>query len=161
MPDIRETPLPGVGARFDFDSAGGRRIGVITRRSGRRELIVYDRRDPDAVAATVELSPDESRTLAELLGGATVTEQLRSVVQQVDGLTIDWISLSPTFAARTLGEVDLRLETGASVIALVRDDVPLPAPGAESELRGGDVVVLTGTPEGIDRAARLLGVPGS
>jgi TrkA domain protein len=157
MPDINETRLPGVGVRHDFLCVGGSRVGVITRHSGRRELIVYDARDPDAVAASIELSAEESRTLAELLGGTRVIEQLTSVAQEVAGLSIDWLPLPPAFAPRTIGETEMRQRTGTSIIAIIRDDKAIPAPGPDVELRPGDVAVITGTAEGITRATTLLG----
>ena len=156
--EITETSLPGVGVRHDFACAGGRRVGVITRHSGRRELVVYDTRDPDAVAATVELTPDESRTLAELLGGGTVITQLHSAARQVEGLAIDWLTLPASFTRRTIGETALRARTGVSIVALVRGEATIPAPGPETDLVAGDVAVVTGTGTGIERAASLLGI---
>src|SRR6056297_2924005 len=66
----------GVGDRHDFRCRDGQRIGVVSHHTGRREVVVYDARDPDAAAASVVLDPAESRTLAELLGGTTVTEHV-------------------------------------------------------------------------------------
>ncbi len=158
MAEILETRLPGVGVRHDFECIGGTHVGVITRHSGRRELLIYDRRDPDAVAASIELSPEESLELSELLGGSRVVEQLQSVITDIEGLSIDWLPLPPTFRARTVGETELRTRTGVSVIAIVRGDDQIPAPGPEDMLEPGDVVVLTGTADGLGRAAELFGV---
>lgn len=158
MADITETPLPGVGTRHDFVAVGGRRVGVITRHSGRRELVVYGHRDPDAAAATVELTADESRTLADLLGGSRIIEQLQAVAVHIEGLALDWLTLPSGFATRTIGDTEMRARTGVSIIALVRGDVPVPAPRPDTELRAGDVIVVTGTVDGIADAGRLLGV---
>ena len=158
MAEITETPLPGVGTRHELSCIGGRRVGVVTRHSGRRELVVYDQRDPDAAETSIELTVEESRSLAELLGGATVTQQLAGVVKQVEGLAIDWLSLPLSFEARTIGDTEMRARTGVSIIALVRGEQPLPAPGPDATLEPGDTVVVTGTPEGIERAASLLGL---
>ena len=43
-------------------------MGVIAHRSGRRELLVYDRGDPDACDAVIGLGEDDTRTLVDLLG---------------------------------------------------------------------------------------------
>ena len=45
MRDVTETPLPGVGVRFEFTSGAGERVGVLVHRGGRRELMVYDAAD--------------------------------------------------------------------------------------------------------------------
>ncbi|MEJ5254598.1 MAG: cation:proton antiporter regulatory subunit [Acidimicrobiales bacterium] len=156
MVDVNETRLPGVGIRYDFECLGGHRVGVIIRHSGRRELIVYDRDDPDAVGLHVDLSPDESRTLGELLGGSRINEQLASLVSEVEGLAIDWLPLPPGFEPRTIGSTEMRRRTGASIIAIIRDDTAIPSPGPDDELRPDDTVVIVGTAEGLAAASRLL-----
>ena len=40
MPEVRETMLPGVGVRHEFETADGERVAVLTHRGGRRELAV-------------------------------------------------------------------------------------------------------------------------
>jgi TrkA domain protein len=156
MAEVNETRLPGVGVRLEFACATGARIGVITRHRGRRELIVYDRRDPDRVQASIELSPEESAVLVELLGGTRVTEQLREVGREVDGLAVDWVPVADGFGSRTIGELGLRSRTGVSVVAIVRRGEPVPAPGPDDRIEPGDVLVVTGTPDGVTRAAALL-----
>ena len=47
---------------------------MLIHRTGRREIAVYDRGDPDACTTVLHLSPDDTRTLAELLGGSPVSE---------------------------------------------------------------------------------------
>ena len=43
MPDVSETLLPGVGVRHEFVTASGERVAVLTHRTGRREVAIYDR----------------------------------------------------------------------------------------------------------------------
>ena len=57
MSEVTETQLPGVGVRHEFVTAGGERVAVLTHRTGRRELAVYDRADPDACTTVLHLSP--------------------------------------------------------------------------------------------------------
>ncbi len=47
MADVTEVRLPRVGVRHEFTTAEGERIGVLSHRNGRREIVVYDRDDPD------------------------------------------------------------------------------------------------------------------
>lgn len=76
MTRIDETLLPGIGIRHDFVTVSGARIGVITYRDGRRELLVFDDRDPDECRASVSLSEDDAHALADLLGGSQIIEHL-------------------------------------------------------------------------------------
>ena len=158
MPEISETPLPGVGVRLDFLCRSGKRVGVIARTSGRRELLVYDEGDPDAVRAQVDLSAEESLALAESLGAGGVAEQLDRLPSLIAGLAVDWVPLPADLPTRTIGQLELRRRTGASVVAIVRGDEAQPAPGPDDELRPGDTVVMVGTAEGLRAATELLGL---
>ena len=68
MSTVSETPLPGLGVRFEFVTKSGARLGVLQRQGGRTDLLVYDPSDPDTAVETISLSEEEARTLAELLG---------------------------------------------------------------------------------------------
>jgi CPA2 family monovalent cation:H+ antiporter-2 len=62
-------------------------------------------------------------------------------------------------AGRTLQELGFRQRTGAQVLNLIRDGQPVPAVDGSVRLEEGDLVVLYGPHEAIDRALRLLEPP--
>jgi TrkA domain protein len=152
MAEIQETLLPGVGVRHELTTAGGERLALLTHRTGRRELAIYDRDDPDLCRTVLHLSAEDTLALAELLGASQVSETVRHV-QQLEGVAMDWIKVAPTSssAGRTIADGQFRTKTGASIVAIVRGDTTVPAPGPDEELDGGDVVVAVGTPEGLER----------
>jgi TrkA domain protein len=156
--DVTEVRLPGVGVRHEYTTAEGERIGVLSHRSGRREIVVYDRDDPDRSRAVLHLSADDTRTLAELLGAPHLSEALASV-QRIEGLAIDWVTVAATSAAAgsTIGEGRYRAVTGASIVAVLHGDTTVPSPGPDQRLEAGDVAVAVGTPEGLARLRQLLG----
>lgn len=158
MAEVSETRLPGVGVRHEYTTADGERVGVVSHRSGRREIVVYDRDDPDSARALLHLSADDTRTLAELLGAPHLSEALTSI-QRIEGLAIDWISVAAqsSFAGSTIGEGQFRSRTGASIVAVVRGSSPVPSPGPDHRLQPGDVAVAVGTQEGLDQLRSLLG----
>ncbi|WP_261663359.1 cation:proton antiporter regulatory subunit [Deinococcus sp. Marseille-Q6407] len=164
MPRIEETALPGVGRRFDFDAEYGKRVGVITHRDGRREVFVASREDPDACDEAIILTPEEAEAVADMLGGSTVTRQVTTLTKEIKGLALDWVTLeegSP-FSGRPLGETMLRTNTGASIVAIVRQGTAIPAPGPAHPLALGDVLVVVDTPAGVLRAENFLnGKPAS
>jgi TrkA domain protein len=158
MPDVEETRLPGVGVRYDFVTAGGRRIGVISHFSGRRQLLMYDSDDPDACREVVDLEADDLRAFADVLGASHVTEHLANLQQSVRGVTIDWLPVeegSP-FAGKTLGDTALRSRVGVSIVAIVRDNETIPSPAPDFRLASGDTAVVVGTPDGIRDASAIL-----
>ena len=112
---MEETRLPGVGVRFAFTTAGGERLGVIAHRSGKRELLVYDRGDPDACDAVIGLGEDDTRTLVDLLGGSEVTERIGAAIRQsLDGLELEWVELGAQApgVGRPISELGLRSAPG-------------------------------------------------
>ena len=158
MAQVRETKLPGVGVRHDFTTDDGTDIGVLVHRDGRREILVYDTGDPDACSSLVSLSSSDSRTVSELLGASQVTEVVAVVQQNIEGLAIEWIEVTPTSSkgGTTIGDGQYRTKTGASVVAIIRDDQSIPAPGPDFELLTNDVIVAVGTSEGLTMLRDLI-----
>ena len=158
MADIEETLLPGVGVRHDFRSTAGARIGVVTHRTGTRELLIYDRDDPDRCEQVVRLSEDDTRTLSELLGASKVSEGVASIQQAVEGLAIDWLPLEDGFlcVGHTIAEYGLRASAKVSIVAVIRGQQTIPSPPSTLEFQVGDTLVVIGTPEGIITAFNQL-----
>jgi TrkA domain protein len=158
MPDVSETPLPGVGVRHEFVTAAGERVAVLTHRTGRREVAIFDLADPDACRTVLHLSADDTRTLAELLGASPVHEAVAAVQQRLEGLAIDWVTVparSP-FVGATIAEGEFRTRTGASIVAIVRGETTIPAPGPDHSFEERDVVVAVGTADGLAQLRALL-----
>jgi TrkA domain protein len=158
MSDIHEVKLPGVGVRYEFETAENKRIGVVSHRTGVREIYVSRRDDPDEFNRVLGLSTDDARTLAELLGATRVAQQLAELQQRIEGLVIDWLPVrqdSP-YAGKTIGDARLRTRTGISVVAIVRGEDAVPAPGPDQQLQSGDFLVVVGTARGVEQAVELL-----
>ena len=158
MPIVTETPLPGIGVRYEFVTEDGARVGVVHHRSGEREIVLYDADDPDTGKDLVRLGPEDSRTLAELLGVSQVAKDLAELQRDVEGLAIDRLPLpaSSPFAGRTIGDTGARTRTGVSIVAVLREYAPFPAPGPEFALEADDTLVVIGTPRGIEALVILL-----
>lgn len=158
MTEIHEVKLPGVGVRYEFETAEGKRIGVISHRTGLREIYVSRPDDPDEFKRALGLSADDARTLAELLGATRVAQQLSELQQRIEGLVIDWLPIrddSP-YVGRTIGETRIRTRTGVSVVAIVRGEDAVPAPDPNQSLNSGDYLVVVGTARGVEQVVELL-----
>jgi TrkA domain protein len=157
--DIEETRLPGIGLRHDFVTRQGRRIGVISQKNGSRELFMYDPDDPDACRAVIDLTPEESEVVAELLGAPRVIERLARLREQVEGIATEGIPITATspYTGRTLADAQIRSRTGASVVAVIRGEQVVPSPGPDFRFQVGDKVVVVGTEDGVHEAAKILG----
>lgn len=156
--DIERVNLPGIGLRHSFTTERGRRLGVVSHHTGRRDLVVYDKDDPDSSVVSVPLTGSEANALAELLGTARLVERLTELNRQVEGLVTEQFPVAEgsPFAGRTLGDTAARTRTGASIVAVVRDRHVFASPRPDFRFEPGDVVVVVGTAEGTNGVARIL-----
>lgn len=156
--EFERSALPGIGLQHVCTTRHGRRLGVISHRSGQRDLIVYDTEDPDSAAETVSLTVEEADALAELLAASRIVERLADLERQVEGLVSERIPIeagSP-YAGRSLGETQTRTRTGASIVAVVRGREVIASPLPDFVFEAGDIVVVVGTGEGTAGVADIL-----
>ena len=158
MAEVSETQLPGVGVRHEFETESGERVGVVVHRDGRRELLVYGTDDPDACRSLLELTANDTRTVAELLGASQVGEAVAAVQQDIAGLAIEWFTLAASSPAigSSIRHGEYRTRTGASVVAVIRGEQSVPAPDPEFVFAEGDVAVAVGTLDGLAKLRALL-----
>lgn len=155
---MEQVELPGIGMRHDLVTESGRRIGVVSHRTGERDLVVFDQDDPDACTEQLALTDDEAEALAGMLGASLMLGQLAGLREQAAGLRTEQISLpadSP-YVNRRLGDTRARTRTGASIVAVLRDGGVIASPGPDLAFAPGDVVVVVGTRHGLDEVSRLL-----
>ena len=158
MPNVQETTLPGVGVRHEFATKGGARLGVLSHRTGNRDLLLYSSKDPDACAKVVRLEEDDARALADLLGESRVTQNVLSMRQDVGDLAIDWLPINPTWycSGCQIKDTGLRGSTGVVIVAVLRDGQMVRVPNDDFLLMPGDTAVVVGTRESIGQAQSLL-----
>jgi TrkA domain protein len=156
--DIERVNLPGIGMRHAITTERGRRIGVVSHHTGRRDLVVYDTDDPDTTVVSVALTGTEANALAELMGTARLVERLTELNRQVEGLVTEQIVLAgdSPYDGRTLGDTASRTRTGASIVAVVRNGQVYASPRPDFRFAGNDVVVVVGTAEGTTAVAQIL-----
>lgn len=157
--DVERIDLPGIGTSHVVTTARGRRIGIVSHRNGRRDLVVYDKEDPDTSVVSVALSADEANAIAEYLGTARIVEQLAEMQRQVAGLVTEQLVIEPgsPYDGRTLGDTRARTRTGASIVAVVRGNEVIASPRPDFGLLARDLVVVVGTSAGVGGVAALLG----
>jgi TrkA domain protein len=156
--EVKEVLLPGVGLRYEFDNADGNRIGVIARRSGDFEVVLYAAADPAQARPVFRLTDEEADALAQILGAPRMVERFADLTKEVPGLDagqVEIIAASP-FVDRPLGETKARTRTGASIVAIVRDEEVLASPGPDEVLHARDVLVVIGTEDGISNVRRIV-----
>lgn len=156
--EIFETSLPGIGVRYEFDTENGRRVGVMVHRDSQRDVLLYREDDLDSCNDSVRLTLTESAALVELLGGTKITERLSDLRDEVQGLSIEWMTLeaSSPLANKTIGDGKIRTLSGASVVAVLRKGESIPGPGPEFSLQRGDMLLVIGSQEGVAKARQII-----
>lgn len=156
--DVKEVLLPGVGLRYEFVSHTGDRIGIVARRGGDFDVVLYGPDDPDQARPVFRLTDEEAEAVAQILGAPRIAERFTELTREVPGLEAGQVHIRPggTFVDRPLGETRARTRTGASIVAIVRDDDVLASPGPAETLRAGDVLIVIGTEEGIAGVEQIV-----
>ena len=160
--DVDEVLLPGVGVRYEFDTTSGHRLGIVSYRDGRFELVRYSQEDPDSSTPLLMLSAAEADTVAELLGAPRITERFADLTREIPGLASASIDV-PTgsrYDGAVLGDTRARTLTGASVVAIVRGEDVIASPAPQEILHGGDSLVVVGTEDGIAGVRQIVGGSG-
>ncbi len=156
--NVEVTRLPGIGVRKDFPVKGGRRrIGVIDHKDGTIYLIVSKADNPEATDQ-IPLSASEAAALANLLGAPQLIAQLRDEHREFDGVNTRQLLIlddSP-YAGRPLGDTEMRSRTRCSIVAIMRGGAVIPSPGPDFVFAAGDLLVVVGTAEGLEAAAKIL-----
>ncbi len=156
--DVKEVLLPGVGLRYEFTSHQGDRIGIIARRGGDFDVVLYGRDDPDEARPVFHLTDEEADTVAQILGAPRIAERLTELTREVPGLEAGQIHIRPgsPFVDHPLGDTHARTRTGASIVAIVRNEDVLASPGPAEMLRARDVLIVIGTEEGIAGVEQIV-----
>ncbi len=155
---IERVDLPGIGIRNDLLTDGGRRISVITYRSGERDIAIFDVDDQDACEDSIALTDDEATMIGELLGASVTLSKLTGLGDAAPGLFTEEIALpaGSGFVGRPMGDTKARTLTGSSIVAIARGGQVIPSPGPETVLESGDTIVAVGTRKGLDALVDII-----
>jgi TrkA domain protein len=155
--EVREIELPGIGRKYAIRTDEGDRLTIIIHNSGHREIYLFEK-GAEFPTAAVRLRDQDARRLGAILSGAYYQPvgdaDLATILGQ---MTIDWHEVKPPLAGRTIGDLRIRAETGANVIAILRDGQAIPNPGPETRLLEGDTLVVAGTREQVEAFHRFAG----
>lgn len=147
---VYESDLPGVGKKHEVELDDGERLVVVTHNTGKRE--VFRRPDPDADSEKLfELSDDLARQVGTILEGAYFQPVQSETIETVlgDDTVLEWVTVEADapLAGKTLAEGAVRRETGASVLAIQRDEETITNPDADTRIEAGDTLIVLGSRE--------------
>lgn len=160
MSNIRETSLPGIGRKFQVETASGDRLVIVIHDDGTRELYHFSQKEPDRVASVVTLADSEARQIAGIIGGLTyVPKSLPSAEIVLDDLLLQWYAIVPgsVCIGKTIRDLQVRKATGASIVSIIEPDrVKRINPEADTVLNEGATLILAGDRRTIASLKHLL-----
>lgn len=162
MASIRECDLPGIGRKFQIQTRSGDKLVVVVHDDGRREMYYFSSDDPEQPVSVATLDDDEARAVAGILGGLTYRPKaLEDVNITFDEMVVEWYKVGPGAAAvgKTIGELDVRQSTGATVIAIIEPDhTKRFNPGPEQVIREGSTLLVMGNRGQVEAVKKLIRV---
>jgi TrkA domain protein len=158
LKDITETDLPGIGKRFAITTASGETVTVISHLTGRRDI--YHSASEDKEPYLLTLTDEEARQLSAILGDTffrpTPMDMLRSALASKAYIDMARLPAGSPAVGASLKQLDVRRQTGATVLAIQRGDEMMANPPATTLLEGDDVLIVLGMPEDMKKLERLL-----
>jgi TrkA domain protein len=151
--DITENEMPGIGKKFTLETVEGGTVTVIVHLTGRRD--VYYSVDDDAKPTFFALTDEEARRLSAVLGDTfykpTPMDMLRSALPAGGG-----IEGGSAASGRTLRELDVRRQTGVTVLGIKRGAGTITNPPASAMLMRDDYLIVMGSAEELRKLERLV-----
>ncbi|MYL33766.1 potassium transporter TrkA [Pontibacillus yanchengensis] len=145
--DISVSKLPGIGQKISLTTAEDSQLVLIVHHTGKRELYFFDEANSDEADFGMDLTADETRELGAQLLGATYqpvdADKLKMFNSQI---VMDWIEIKPSspIVHQTIEESEIRNQTGATIIGIVKGDDIIAIPEAYTKLQPGDVLMGIG-----------------
>jgi len=158
MSIVRESDLIGIGRKFQIETEAGDNMVVVIHDDGKREL--YRSEDDDSETHCVmTLTDEESRQVAGILGGLSYKPKaLETIEVALDDLRIEWykVEASNDGVNKSIGELEVRQRTGASIIAAIREDETVINPGPDYVISPGVTLVVAGKKSNIKLLKKIL-----
>lgn len=108
----------------------------------------------EKVGADLVIHPE--RDMAVRVARSLASQHVVDLLELSPGFLVEEVSVGPKIDGKSLGDLDLRARYGVNVLLLKRDSQILVAPGGETQLRSGDVLVVVGEKQALARLESVL-----
>lgn len=108
----------------------------------------------DKVGADLVVRPE--RDMAVRVARSLASRHVVDLLELSPNLLVEEVSAGQRVNGRTLEDLDLRSRYGVNVLLLKRDSQIVVAPGGDTELRTGDVLVVFGEKQALSRLESAL-----
>lgn len=155
---IRESSLPGVGKKFEI-SFDRNEMVIVIHNTGKREI--FERSDPETDADKIfEFDDHMARKIGSIIEGAHFQPVEAEMTETTlpGGLLLEWYGIAPgsTLIGQTLESADIGKRTGATIIAIQREEETITSPPANTAFEEGDTLIVIGTRENCEALEEVL-----
>lgn len=156
---LRSLNLPGVGTKYEFETEKGDTVAIFFTKTGQIQMYTLQKgcRTPSAA----EMTPVEARRLGNILTGAIIEADQESVEIAFSALadlriTIHSYYIPKSAIGRTIEDLQIRAKTGATIIAVCRNDRNIINPPPAFSFEEGDAVLIIGESDQIKKFEREI-----
>jgi len=156
---LRSLNLPGVGTKYEFETDKGDTVAIFFTKTGRIQM--YTLQKDCKTPSAAEMTPVEARRLGNILTGAIIEADQESVEIAFSALadlriTIHTYFIPDSIAGKTIEELQIRAKTGATVIAVCRQEKNIINPPPSFVFETGDAALVIGESDQIKRFEREI-----
>lgn len=158
MSTVRESDLIGIGKKYQIKTSYGEEMVIVIHDDGRREIYSYDEEENESKCVTT-LNDEEARQVAGILGGLSYKPKaLENIEIALDDLMIEWYKVPQDSHSvrRSIGELEVRKKTGASIIAAIMGEETVINPGPDYVIVPGSTLVVAGKRSQIKLLKKIL-----
>ena len=156
---IRESDLPNIGRKFEVEVQEGNKLVIVVHDDGRRELYHFYHNDPENCVSMITLDDNEARYVAAIIGGlAYKPKALETVDIALGDLVIEWykIKAGSKCIGKSIGDMQVRKKTGASIIAVMEKGQKRINPGVDYAFVPESTIVVIGERKQINELKNYL-----
>lgn len=158
MSVVKESELLGIGKKFQFETEAGDNVVVVIHDEGRRELYYHDENEGET-RCVMTLNDEEARQLAGIVGGLAYKPRAMETIEvALNDLIIEWYKVEGKSKSlgKSIGELEVRQRTGASIIAAIKGDESIINPGPNYVIASGVTLVVAGKRNSIKALKDIL-----
>lgn len=144
--NFKESDLPGIGKKFTIETQSGQFLSVVLLLNGNREVFIFDDPEDDPLL-NFKLTEDEANLFGSILMGTYFKpEQEKEKELLMNRLSIEWVRISEKclLAGKSILEQQVRMKTGITIIAIIRENETIINPNPETIIKINDTLVVVG-----------------